>query len=72
VARNWRTQEPEELEPKDKRGEYEQPRRFERLCYRALAEDLISLSKAAELLRTRVEKVEIGLKGPQLSDANSR
>jgi len=71
VARNWRTQEPEELEPKDKRGEYEQPRRFERLCYRALAEDLISLVKAAELLRARVEKVEIGLKGPQLSDANS-
>ncbi|TAE61661.1 MAG: helix-turn-helix domain-containing protein [Nostocales cyanobacterium] len=72
VARNWRTQEPEELEPENKRGEYEQPRRFERLCYRALAEDLISLFKASELLRTRVENVEMGLKGPQLSDANSR
>lgn len=72
VARNWRTQEPEELEPKEKRGEYEQPRRFERLCYRALAEDLISLAKAAELLRTKVEKVEVGLRGPKLSDANSR
>ncbi|MBW4622198.1 MAG: helix-turn-helix domain-containing protein [Cyanosarcina radialis HA8281-LM2] len=71
VARTWRTEEPEELEPKDKRGEYEQPQRFERLCYRALAEDLISLSKAAELLRARVEKVEAGLKGPRSVDANS-
>jgi predicted HTH domain antitoxin len=59
------------LEPNDKRGEYEQPRRFERLCYRALAEDLISLSKAAELLRYSIEKVEAGLKGPKSVDANS-
>jgi Zn-dependent peptidase ImmA (M78 family)/DNA-binding XRE family transcriptional regulator len=71
VARTWRTREPEELEPQDRRGEYEQPRRFERLCYRALAEDLISLYKAAELLRYPIEKVEAGLKGPTLVDANS-
>ncbi len=71
VARTWRTNEPEELEPKDKRGEYEKPRRFERLCYRALAEDLISLSKAAELLHCSIEKVEAGLKGPKSVDANS-
>ena len=71
VARTWRANEPEELEPKDKRGEYEQPRRFERLCYRALAEDLISLSKTAELLRCSIEKVEVGLKGPKSIDANS-
>ncbi len=71
VARTWRTEEPEELEPNDKRGAYEQPRRFERLCYRALAEDLISLSKAAELLRYSIEKVEAGLKGPKSVDANS-
>jgi Zn-dependent peptidase ImmA (M78 family)/DNA-binding XRE family transcriptional regulator len=71
VARTWRTNEPEELEPKDKRGEYEQPRRFERLCYRALAEGLISLSKAAELLRCPIEKVEAELKGPKWADANS-
>lgn len=71
VARTWRTNEPEELEPNDKRGEYEQPRRFERLCYRALSEDLISLSKAAELLRCSIEKVEAGLKGPKSVDANS-
>jgi len=65
VAINWRTHEPEELEPEENRGEYEQPRRFERLCYRALAEGLISLSKAAELLRGSVERVEAGLKGPK-------
>lgn len=70
VARTWRTNEPEELEPTEKRGEYEQPRRFERLCYRALAEGLISLSKAAELLRCSVERVEAGLKGPKWADAN--
>jgi Zn-dependent peptidase ImmA (M78 family) len=71
VARTWRTKEPEELEPQNDRGEYEQPRRFERLCYRALAEDLISLAKAAELLRCPIEQVEAGLKGPESVDANS-
>ncbi|MFB2893436.1 helix-turn-helix domain-containing protein [Aerosakkonemataceae cyanobacterium BLCC-F50] len=71
VARTWRTKEPEELEPEDKRGQYEQPRRFERLCYRALAEDLISVPKASELLRCSIEKVEAGLKGPKSADANS-
>jgi Zn-dependent peptidase ImmA (M78 family) len=64
VAVKWRTQEPEEMENRDSRGEREKPRRFERLCYRALAEGLISLAKAAELLRTPIEEVETGLKGP--------
>jgi Zn-dependent peptidase ImmA (M78 family)/transcriptional regulator with XRE-family HTH domain len=65
VALKWRTQEPEELEKPDSRGEREKPRRFERLCYRALAEGLISLTKAAELLRSPIEDVEAGLKGPE-------
>jgi len=65
VARSWRTVEPEELEPKENRGQYERPQRFERLCYRALAEDLISLPKAAELLRRSISDVEVGLKGPE-------
>ena len=51
IARGWRTQEPEELETSQERGQRERARRFERLCYRALAEGLISLSKAAELLQ---------------------
>jgi Zn-dependent peptidase ImmA (M78 family)/DNA-binding XRE family transcriptional regulator len=64
VARGWRTQEPEELEPQSERGSQERPLRFERLCYRALAEDFVSLSKAAELLRIPPPLVESGLKGP--------
>ena len=47
------------------RGEYEQPQRFERLCYRALAEDFISLPKVVQLLRIPIEKVQAGLKGPR-------
>lgn len=64
VARTWRTQEPEQLEPIDFRGAQESPVRFERLCYRALAEGLISLTKAAELLRKPIQDVEAELKGP--------
>jgi Zn-dependent peptidase ImmA (M78 family) len=64
IACGWRTQEPEEIEPKDRRGEYEKERRFERLCYRALAEELISVPKAAELLRCSFDDIEAGLKGP--------
>ncbi len=72
TARGWRTQEPAELEPADCRGEYERARRFERLCYRALAEGLISLSKAVELLRLPVHEVEAGLRGPQKADEDRR
>lgn len=72
IARGWRTQEPEEIEPASRRGENERARRFERLCYRALAEGLISLSKAAELLRLPVGEVEEGLKGPQKSHEDRR
>jgi Zn-dependent peptidase ImmA (M78 family)/DNA-binding XRE family transcriptional regulator len=70
TARGWRTQEPEELEDEKVRGQLEQALRFERLCYRALAEELIPLAKAAELLQLPAYEVEIGLKGPS-ADANS-
>ena len=69
IARGWRTQEPDELEKPAKRGQGERARRFERLSYRALAEGLISLGKAAELLRLPVAEVEAGLKGPQIAHA---
>lgn len=72
IARGWRTQEPEELESDAERGQWERPRRFERLCYRALAEGLISLTKAAELLRLPVPEVEAGLKGPQANEAHRK
>lgn len=65
IARTWRTLEPDELEAPKERGEHERPRRFERLCYWALAEGLISLSKASELLRISIDDVEAGWKGPQ-------
>ncbi|MGH8576368.1 MAG: helix-turn-helix domain-containing protein [Gammaproteobacteria bacterium] len=70
VAHGWRTAEPEELERQ--RGQRERARRFERLCYRALAEGLISLIKAAELLRRPIAEVEAGLKGPRQAHADHR
>src|SRR5215471_1036306 len=72
IGRGWRTQEPEEIESPEERGRTERALRFERLCYRALAEGLISLSKAAELLRLPVDEVEAGLRGPQNTHADHR
>jgi Zn-dependent peptidase ImmA (M78 family)/DNA-binding XRE family transcriptional regulator len=54
--RGWRAapfQEPESLDP-----EVEEPRRFERLCYRALAEGVIGESRAAELLGISVRELD--------------
>jgi len=48
AERGWRAppfKEPANIDPS-----YEEPRRFERLCYRALAENVIGETKAAELL----------------------
>jgi hypothetical protein len=67
-ANGWRTSEPDPLEPEHVRGLRERPKRFERLCYRALAEDLISVVKAAELLRCSVSEVKKGLRGPDFAD----
>jgi Zn-dependent peptidase ImmA (M78 family)/transcriptional regulator with XRE-family HTH domain len=69
TARNWRKSEPEPLEPVEFRGQEETPTRFERLCYRALAEDLISLPKAAELLQKRTSEIEAALNGPGIPHA---
>ena len=52
IGRSWRTQEPCPL------SQPESPKRFRRLCLRALAEDVISESKAAELLGMRVSEIE--------------
>lgn len=67
-ASGWRTCEPDPLEAENVRGIRERPKRFERLCYRALAEDLISVVKAAELLRCSVSEVKKGLRGPDFAD----
>ena len=52
IGSRWRRDEPRPL----KRSE--SPMRFRRLCLRALAENEISESKAAELLRLRVSEIE--------------
>lgn len=69
-ARGWRTEEPEPLEPPGE-SKRELPRRFERLCYRALAEKLIAPGKAAELLQRPLAEIEKGMKGPAEGHANS-
>lgn len=51
--RGWRS--PPHREPGAMQGE--KPKRFERLCFRALAEDAISESKAAELLGCSVHEL---------------
>jgi Zn-dependent peptidase ImmA (M78 family) len=63
VAKGWRSEEPAPLEPADRRGETEVPERFERLCYRALSEKLISLPKAAELLQRSAAEIMSASKG---------
>lgn len=70
VAKEWRKSEPEPLEPLELRGQEEIPSRFERLCYRALAEDLIPLPKAAELLQKPTNEIEVALNGPRKDDAS--
>lgn len=58
IGRNWRKVEPEPL------PENEEPRRFQRLVLRALAEEVISLPKAAELLRKSTAEVSRIMSGP--------
>jgi Zn-dependent peptidase ImmA (M78 family) len=68
-ACGWRTTEPDPIEPPEENGTHEPESRFERLCYRALAEKLISVPKAAELLRRPFDEIEAGLKGPAQNHA---
>lgn len=63
-ARGWRREEPEGLEEADQKGAQEPPRRFERLCYWALAEKPISPGKASELLQRPLAQIETAMKGP--------
>ena len=71
-ARGWRSSEPEPLEAASQEGQHEIPRRFERLCYWALAERLISPGKAGELLQQPLAKIEQAMKGPAEADADHR
>lgn len=59
AQRGWRAppyEEPGRLDP-----EVEEPKRFERLCYRALAERVIGESRAAELLGISVRELDARL-----------
>ena len=69
-ARGWRTAEPEPLKPPGQTGTLEAPERFEQLCYRALAEGLIGLPKAAELLRQPVDVIAAAIEGPGTANAD--
>ncbi len=62
-ARSWRSVEPEPLERRP--DDLEQPNRFQRLCFRALSEGLISLVKASELMQLPVDDVVRGWRGPE-------
>lgn len=59
AERGWRTAPFKE--PATMRPELEEPRRFERLCYRALAERLIGEARAAELLGISVRELDARL-----------
>ena len=62
-ARGWRREEPEPVEDERCRGELEAARRFERLLHRAMAEGLIPLARAAELLWQPRDRLEAELRG---------
>jgi hypothetical protein len=51
---------------------HEIPRHFERLCYRALAERLISPGKASELLQQPLANIEQAMRGPVAADTGHR
>lgn len=59
TERGWRAFPFEE--PATMRPELEEPRRFERLCYRALAEGVIGQSRAAELLGISTRELDARL-----------
>ena len=70
-ANGWRKDEPIPIEPEIRRGQFERPRRFELLCYHALAERYITLSKAVELLQVPQSRIEEVMRGTALLNDNS-
>lgn len=66
-AKAWRHKEPDPIEPGQGLDAFEKPRRFEGLVYRALAEELISPARAADLLEEPLAEIERGLRGPKLT-----
>jgi Zn-dependent peptidase ImmA (M78 family)/transcriptional regulator with XRE-family HTH domain len=64
-ARAWRTDEPSPIKDGQGLGAFEKPLRFERLVYRALAEDMISPVRAAQFLNAPLTKIEEEMRGPR-------
>lgn len=63
-ARAWRREEPEPMGNGEGFGVFERARRYERLVWRALGEQLISPVRAAGLLRRPLSEVEREIRGP--------
>ena len=63
-ARPWRTMEPEPICDNQGFGAFEKPRRFKRLVWRAIGEELISPVRAAALLNEPLDAVEQQISGP--------
>lgn len=68
-ARTWRKQEPNPIQL-DEGLHFERPVRFQQLVYRALAEQMVSLPRAAELLNCPIADVEAAVKGPSARNAD--
>ena len=69
-AKGWRREEPEPLEENGKEGKFEEPKRFSRLCYWALSEQLISPVKAADFLQISLQRIGQELHGSVDENAN--
>lgn len=63
-ANRWRIEEPEPIGDDEGFGAFERPTKFEGLVYRALAEQLISPIRAAQLLGKSLAEIKKGIKGP--------
>lgn len=70
MGRLWRTNEPDPLEANGEMTRGEEPKRFEKLVYRALAEQFIALPKASMLLQKPAHDVEIAIRGAAMADAS--
>lgn len=69
-ARGWRTVEPLPIRPQPGLWGAEKPERFMMLVYQALAEHMISVPRAAQLLRKSLGDIELAMKGPALGEAD--
>ena len=63
-ARSWRKTEPEPIPDSQGFATFEKPSRFERLVWRAVGEELISPTRAAEFLRQPLAAIEERIRGP--------